>query len=149
MPRLWLAALGAAAVIACGDDDSGGGPNDLFPDVAGVYAIEGEFDAVPPEDASFTGSVTIEQESLESSILTGSANITLTEVAGDVVITNAELQDASVSLAGIVEFTVENPAAGVTSWTFTGERAGDLLEGQHTLTRGSQSQSGSWSGLRP
>jgi hypothetical protein len=66
-----------------------------------------------------------------------------------VVITNAELQDATVSLAGIVEFTVENPAAGVTSWTFTGERAGDLLEGQHTLTRGSQSQSGSWSGLRP
>jgi hypothetical protein len=149
MPRLWLAALGAAAVIACGDDDSGGGPNDLFPDVAGVYAIEGEFDAVPPEDASFTGSVTIEQESLESSILTGSANITLTEVAGDVVITNAELQDATVSLAGIVEFTVENPAAGVTSWTFTGERGGDLLQGQHTLTRGSQSQSGSWSGLRP
>jgi hypothetical protein len=147
MPRLWLAALGAAAVIACGDDDSGGGPNDLFPDVAGVYAIEGMFDGVSPEDASFTGSVTIEQESLESSVLTGSADITLTEDAGDLIITDAELQNATVTLAGIVEFTVVQPAAMLT-WTFTGERAGDVLEGQHTLTRGSASQSGDWSGSR-
>jgi hypothetical protein len=34
------------------------------------------------------------------------------------------------------------------SWTFTGERAGDLLEGRHTLTQGSESQSGDWSGTR-
>ena len=46
MPRLWLAALGAAALLACGDDTSGGGPNDLFPDVAGTYTIAGDFDGV-------------------------------------------------------------------------------------------------------
>jgi hypothetical protein len=147
MPRLWLAALGAAAVIACGDDDSGGGPNDLFPDVAGVYEIEGQFDAVPPEDASFTGSVTIEQESLESSILTGSADITLTADAGNLVINDSELQNATVTLAGVVEFTVLSPPQSVT-WTFTGERGGDVLEGQHTLTQGGESRSGPWSGSR-
>ena len=146
MPRLWLAALGAAAVIACGDDSSGGGPNELFPDVAGVYAIEGEFDAVPPEDASFTGTVTIEQESLESSLLAGTADITLTSIAGNLVINDAELEDASVTLAGVVVFTV--PGESGVTWTFTGERAGDVLEGQHTLTQGSESQSGDWSGSR-
>jgi len=145
MPRLWLAALGAAAVIACGDDSSGGGPNE-FPDVAGVYTIEGQFDAVPPEDASFTGAVTIEQASLESSILTGSADITLTAVAGNLIINDAELQNATVTLAGIVEFTVVRPPD--VTWTFTGERAGDVLEGQHTLTQGSESRSGDWSGSR-
>jgi hypothetical protein len=147
MGRLWLAALGAAAVIACGDDSSGGGPNDQFPDVAGVYAIAGEFDGTPPAEASFTGSVTIDQESLESSILTGSADITLTATAGNLVINDAELQNASVTLAGIVEFTVLSPADNVT-WTFSGERAGDVLEGQHTLTSGSESRSGPWSGSR-
>jgi hypothetical protein len=147
MPRLWLAALGAAAVIACGDDTSGGGPNDLFPDVAGVYAIEGTFDAVPPEDASFTGTVTIEQESLESSLLTGTADITLTADAGNLVINDAELESASVTLSGVVEFLVSSPADNVT-WSFTGERAGDILEGRHTLTQGSESQTGDWSGER-
>ena len=38
MSRVWLAALGAAAIIACGDDD-GNGPDEFFPDVAGVYAM--------------------------------------------------------------------------------------------------------------
>jgi hypothetical protein len=112
-----------------------------------VYAIEGEFDAVPPEDASFSGAVTIEQESLESSILTGSADITLTTDAGNLIITDAELQNATVTLAGIVEFTVESSTANAT-WMFTGERAGDVLEGEHTLTQGSTSQSGTWSGSR-
>jgi hypothetical protein len=143
MPRLWLAALGAAAVLGCGDDSSGGGPNQNFPDVAGTYVIEGVFDAVPPEDASFAGTVIIEQASLESSLLTGTANITLTATAGNFVISGAELEDASVTLAGIVEFTVSSPADNVV-WTF----AGDVLEGQHTLTQGGTSQSGDWSGER-
>ncbi len=147
MPRVWLAALGAAAVLACGDSSSSGGPNDLFPDVAGVYAIQGRFDAVPPEEASFTGTVTIEQASLESSLLTGSADITLTANAGNLVINDAELQDASVTLAGVVDFTVESQANNVT-WSFSGERAGDVLEGDHTLTQGGTSQTGTWSGQR-
>jgi hypothetical protein len=147
MPRLWLAALGAGAVIACGDDSSSGGPNDLFPDVAGVYQIQGECDAVPPEDASFTGTVTIEQASLESSLLTGTADITLTSDAGNLVINDAELQDASVTLAGVVDFTIASPA-NMASWMFSGERGGDVLEGVHTLMQGGTSQSGTWSGMR-
>ena len=147
MPRLWLAALGALAVVACGDDTATGGPTDLFPDVAGAYVIQGEFDAFSPEVAFFTGTVTIEQASLETSILGGTADITVTVQGESQAINDADLQDASVTLAGEVEFTVLSPAQNVT-WTFSGERAGDLLEGRHTLTLGSESQPGDWSGER-
>lgn len=139
MSRLWLAALGAAAVVACGD--GGGDPNQLFPDVAGVYAIEGEFDS---GDVTFTGTVTIEQESLESSLLTGTADITVGGTGG-FTLNDAELLDASVDLAGVVVFTLED---GGLSWEFTGEKAGDLLEGDHTLTSGSETATGTWSGER-
>jgi hypothetical protein len=145
MSRLWLAALGAAAVIACGDDTSGGEPNEPFPDVAGVYAVEGEFDGVDPSQASFTGSVTIEQESLESSILTGTANITISTTATNIDFTGAELENAAVTLAGVVSFTITD---GPASWEFTGERAGDILEGDHTLTVNSESMTGTWTGER-
>ncbi len=137
MARLWLAALGAAAVLACGDDSSGGGPNELFPDVAGTYVVAGEFD----EGGTFTGTVTLVQESRESSILSGTASFTVGGVSG------ADLQEAAVSLAGEVAFTVENPATNLT-WEFVGERAGDVLEGSHTLTVGAETQSGTWSGER-
>ena len=147
MPRLMLAALGVLAVIACGDDNSGGGPNDVFPDVAGIYAVEGTFDGFTPEEASFTGAVTIEQESVESSILGGTADLTLTAEAGNLVLNDVALSNASVTLSGVVEFTVVSAADDVT-WTFSGERAGDVLEGQHTLSQGSTSQSGDWSGER-
>ena len=145
MSRLWLAALGAAAVIACGDDSSGGGPNELFPDVAGVYVVEGEFDGVDPSQASFGGTLTIEQESLESSILTGTANIIVNTTAGPIDFTGVELQNAAVTLAGVVSFTItEGPA----TWDFSGERAGDILEGDHTLTVDSESMTGTWTGER-
>ena len=146
MSRLWLAALAAAAVMACGDDSSGGEPNDVFPDVAGVYGVEGEFDGVSPEDLSFSGTVTLDQESLESSILTGTASLVINSATEeDIVIAGAELQNAAVSLSGVVAFTVEQ---GALSWDFTGERAGDVLSGDHTLTQGSGTMSGTWSGAR-
>lgn len=147
MTRLWLAALGAAAVIACGDDSSGGGdPNEQFPDVAGVYDVQGEFDGVDPEVSSFSGTITLEQESLESSVLSGTANLAIHNIGqNDVVITNAELQNAAVSLAGVVAFTVEQ---GAVSWDFTGEKAGDVLEGDHTLVQGSETRVGTWSAIR-
>lgn len=146
MSRLWLAAFGAAAVIACGDDDTGGGPNQFFPDVAGVYAVEGEFDGVDPSEMSFTGTVTIEQESLESSLLTGTADFTITSAnEGNVTIVDAELLDAGVSLAGEVSFRIEQ---GAISWTFTGERAGDLITGDHSLTQDGTTLTGTWSGER-
>ena len=144
MSRLWLATLGAAALIACGDD-SNGEPNELFPDVAGVYAIEGQFDGVDPSDLAFTGTVTIEQESLESSLLTGTANIIVNTTAGNFDFTGVELQNAAVTLAGVVSFTItEGPA----TWDFSGERAGDILEGDHTLTVDSESMTGTWTGER-
>jgi hypothetical protein len=147
MPRLWLAALAAAAVLACGDDTSGGGPNDLFPDVAGAYTIEGDFGATPAGDSLVTGTVTIEQVSLEVSPLTGTADLTLAAQAGNLTINDAELQSASVTLAGVVVFTVERASDGLV-WSFTGERAGNVLEGTHTLTRGSVTADGAWSGVR-
>jgi hypothetical protein len=147
MCRLWLAAFGAAGVIACGDDGAGGGPNDLFPDVAGVYVIEGDFGGIPAGDSLVTGTVTIEQASLETSPLTGTANLTLTAQAGNLTVNGADLQSASVTLAGVVVFTVERVSDGLV-WTFTGERAGDVLEGTHTLTRGSVTADGAWSGER-
>jgi hypothetical protein len=145
MSRLWLAALGAAAVIACGDDDAGGGPNDQFPDVAGVYDIEGEFDGVDPSERRFSGTVTIEQESLESSLLTGTATITITSAGGPDVTVSGELLDAGVSLAGEVGFRIEQ---GAITWEFIGQRGGDVLEGTHTLTQGAESADGTWSGER-
>jgi hypothetical protein len=145
MSRLWLAALGAAAVIACGDDDSGGGPTDLFPDVAGNYVIAGQFDGVDPSEAAFTGTVLIEQESLESSILTGRANITITGSEGTVNVVDAELLDAGVDLGGNVSFHLEQ---GTLAWNFLGERAGDVLAGTHTLTLEAETRIGTWSGQR-
>ena len=145
MSRLWLAALGAAALIACGDDDAGGGPTDLFPDVAGTYVVAGQFDGVEPSEAAFTGTILIEQESLESSILTGTANITITGSEGTVNVVDAELLDATVDLGGNVSFHLEQ---GAVSWNFLGERAGDVLEGTHALTLDSETRIGSWSGER-
>jgi hypothetical protein len=146
MSRVWLAALGAAAVIACGGDDDGNGPTDFFPDVAGVYDVEGQFDGVDPSDLSFTGTVTIEQESLESSLLTGTASITIVSSSGNTTVSNAELLNAGVDLGGNVAFTIEQGA--VTSWDFTGEKAGDVLTGTHDLTLGTESFTGTWSGTR-
>jgi hypothetical protein len=144
MSRVWLAALGAAAIIACGDDD-GNDPSDFFPDVAGVYTVQGQFDDIDPNDSSFAGTVTIEQASLESSLLTGTADITIVAPTGNTTINDAELLNAGVDLAGNVAFTVEQ---GNISWDFTGEKAGDVLTGTHTLTQGSETLTGTWSGQR-
>ena len=145
MSRLWLAALGAAAVIACGDDTN---PNELFPDVAGTYDIEGQFDGIDPGDASFTGTMTIEQESLESSLLTGTATITVTTTnIGNFTVANTELLDASVDLAGQVVFQLRDEGQDVT-WDFQGERAGDIIEGDHAGTQGVATWTGTWTADR-
>ena len=144
MSRVWLAALGAAAIIACGDDN-GNGPSDSFPDVAGVYAVDGQFDGVDPSDLSFTGTVTIEQESLESSLLTGTASLTIVSPSGNTPLTGIPLNNAGVDLGGNVAFTLEQ---GNISWDFTGEKAGDILSGTHTLTEGSETRTGTWTGER-
>ncbi len=144
MARLWLTALTAAAVIACGGDDNGGS-TDFFPDVAGTYAVQGQFDDVDPSDLSFTGTVTIEQESLESSLLTGTANLTIVSPGGNTPLNGVPLIDAGVDLGGNVAFIIEQ---GNVSWDFHGEKAGDILSGTHTLTQGSETRTGTWSGER-
>ena len=144
MSRLWLAALGAAAVIACGDDNN---PNELFPDVAGTYDIEGEFDGLDPNTNFFTGTMTIEQESLESSLLTGTANIAVTSIIGPFSVTGAELLDASVDLAGQVVFQLRDEGEDVT-WDFQGERFGDVIQGDHTVTQGTTTLTGTWTATR-
>jgi hypothetical protein len=146
MSRVWLAALGAAAVIACGGDDGGNEPTDFFPDVAGVYAVQGQFEGVDPNDLRFTGTVTIEQESLESSLLTGTADFTIVSPSGNTTVNDAELLNAGVDLGGNVAFTVEQ---GTVSWDFVGEKAGDVLTGTHDLILGSGSFTGTWTGQRP
>jgi len=146
MSRLWLAAFGAAALIACGDDDSSGGPDDVFPDVAGTYDIVGEFDGVDPSELRFNGTMTIEQESLESSLLTGTADITITSITqGNLFVTDAELLDASVDLAGEVVFTLQQ---GGTTWDFRGDRAGDVIEGDHSGTVIGEALTGTWTATR-
>jgi hypothetical protein len=145
MSRVWLAALGAIAVVACGGDN-GSDPNDVFPDVAGVYAVAGQFDGIPPSDLSFTGTVTIEQESVESSLLTGTADLTIaSSTNGNTTVNDAELLNAGVDLGGTVAFTLEQ---GTVSWAFVGEKAGDILAGTDTLTLGDGTFTGTWSGER-
>jgi hypothetical protein len=145
MSRVWLAALGAIAVVAC-SDDNGSDPSDVFPDVGGVYAVEGQFDDIDPSDLSFTGTVTIEQESVESSLLTGTADITIvSSTNGNTTINDAELLNAGVDLGGTVAFTLEQ---GTVSWAFVGEKAGDILTGTDTLTLGDETFIGTWSGER-
>jgi hypothetical protein len=145
MSRAWLTALGAITLVAC-SDDNGNDPNELFPEVAGVYIVEGQFDGVSPDDLSFTGTLTIEQESLESSLLTGTADLTIVSSSGgSTTINDAELLGAGVDLGGNVAFTLEQETI---SWDFAGEKAGDVLAGTHDLTLGSESFTGTWSGER-
>ena len=144
MSRLWLAALGAVAVLACSDDDTNG-PADAFPDVAGVYTVEGQFDGADTSDLSFNGTVTIEQESLETSLLTGTADLTIVTPTGTFPVDDAELLNANVNLVGDVTFSLEQ---GSVSWDFLGDKSGDVLSGTHNLTLGGQSFTGTWTGQR-
>jgi hypothetical protein len=144
MSRLWLAALGAVAALACGDDDTNG-PADAFPDVAGVYTVEGQFDGADPSDLSFSGTVTIEQESLETSLLAGTADLTIVTPTGTLPVNDAELLNADVNLVGDVTFSLEQ---GSVSWNFIGDKSGDILSGTHSLTLGTNSFTGTWSGQR-
>ena len=144
MSRLWLAALGTVAVLACGGDDTNE-PAEAFPDVAGVYTVEGQFDGADPSDLSFNGTVTIEQESLEASHLTGMADLTIVSSTGSFPVNDAELLDANVNLVGDVTFSLEQSSV---SWDFLGNKSGDLLSGTHSLTLGGITYTGTWSGTR-
>jgi hypothetical protein len=145
MPRVWCRfAVCVALVSACGGDSSG--PNDVFPDAAGVYNASGTFDGISSSDANFSGTLTLTQASRASGTLGGSAAY-LARVSGNVFnITDDQLDGASVSPSGVITYTI---VEGSSTWTFTGTLSGtSIVNGRHTLSTSSGSSSGAWSATR-
>jgi hypothetical protein len=127
---------------ACGGDSND--PGEPFPDVEGVYALEGTFDDLSPSEGSFEGTLELTQASQESGALGGSMTILAT--LGDDIFNVAyeELSDASISPSGTISFTADD---GIATWTFSGTASGSsIINGRHTLSDGSQSMSGAWHG---
>lgn len=130
-------------VSGCGGDD-GNEPEDPFPDVEGVYEVEGTFDDLPSSEASFEGTLELTQASRESGDLEGSISVLAT--IGDEIfnVSDEELSAATVSPSGVIAFTAGAAAA---TWTFSGTVSGNsIANGRHTLSDGEQSISGPWSG---
>ncbi len=130
-------------VFGCGKD-GGNEPEDPFPDVEGVYEIEGTFDDLPSSEASFEGTLELTQASQESGALGGSIAV-LATIGDDIFnVSDEALSSATVSPTGVVAFTASGGAA---TWTFSGTVDGNsVTDGRHTLSDGSQSISGDWSG---
>jgi hypothetical protein len=128
---------------ACGGGDSNE-PEDPFPDVAGVYEVDGTFDDLPATTASFQGTLELTQESRETSALGGS--ISVLAVIGDDIfnVSDEAISSATVSPSGVISFTAGD---GLTTWTFSGTASGtSITNGRHTLSAGTDNLSGSWSG---
>ena len=134
----------ALLAVGCGGGDSTD-PADPFPDASGVYQVSGGFDGLSSGEASFEGTLTLEQASQESGALTGSASFVATIGTDVFSLSDDDLSNATVSTAGVVSFTM----VGGGTWTFTGTLvSGDLAQGRHTLSAGSESASGDWTGTR-
>ena len=133
-----------SALYSCGGGDSVA-PPEPFPDVTGSYHLDGGFDGLTRGEASFSGTLTLTQASRQSGTLGGTVSITATidgQTSGG---GTAPLQSASVSPTGAVSFSIGSITAGG-SWTFSGTHAGTTISGRHTLTDGTSSFSGNWSG---
>lgn len=128
-------------VIGCGGD-GGNDPNEPFPDVAGVYELDGTFDDLPPADGNFEGTLQLTQASRESGNLVGSVTL-IVSLDGDVFnISDDAVNAASVTPSGVIAFTVGDGSA---TWTFTGSASGgSIINGRHTLSSSSGSFSGDW-----
>lgn len=127
----------------CGGDKSND-PEQPFPDVQGIYEIEGAFDDLPAGESSFEGTLELTQASQESGTLGGSMTILIT--LGDDIFNVAyeDLSDASVSTSGTISFTADDE---LVTWTFSGTASGSsIINGRHTLSDGSESISGAWRG---
>jgi hypothetical protein len=136
----WLGLAAATALAGCG---SNSGNTDPFPDVAGVYTLQGGFDGFTAQEASFSGTVTLNQPSREQSTLDGTATVTGTINGQAVSAAGVALQNASVTPSGVVSFDL-TPGSGITSWTFSGELAGTIIQGTHTLVRGGTTNTGTF-----
>jgi len=139
-----VAALVCALLVGCG---GGGGdsltPNDPFPNAAGSYQMEGGFDGLSREQASFTGILTLTQASRQSGTLGGSVSLSL-RVNGSRSSASSPIESASVSTSGEVAFRLGSATDDAT-WTFHGTLAGSSISGRHTLSDGSQAFPGNWS----
>jgi hypothetical protein len=142
MRALVCATLLAGSLLGCGGDSSG--PNDVFPNADGVYNTSGSFDGLPTSDASFAGTLTLNQASQASGDITGSAAYLVT-ISGQVFNINGALTGAAISPTGIVTYSLTSGG----TWTFTGTLAGtSLVNGRHSLSTSSGSVSGSWNATR-
>lgn len=142
MRRARAGVLLTAALLSCGDDDSNE-PEDPFPNVAGIYAVEGTFDATLGD---FEGTLELTQASQESGDLEGSLSVVVTLGDFDFNVDDDALSSASVSPTGAIAFTAEDEGV---IWTFTGTASGSSINsGRHTVSDGEQSFSGPWEGER-
>lgn len=135
-----------SALYGCGGDSLSS--NEPFPDASGSYNLEGGFDGLTRNEASFSGSLTLTQASRQSGTLGGTVTLTLT-ISGDVnTLSDVPVQSASVTPGGVVSFRLGSTAAGG-SWTFSGTRSGGTVTGRHSLTDGANTFSGDWTGRLP
>jgi hypothetical protein len=141
MRALVCATLLSVSLLGCGGDSNG--PDEAFPDAAGVYNVTGSFDDLPSSVAHFEGTLTITQASRETGTLGGSAAY-LATIGGDVFnLADDAINGAAISPTGVISFTLVDPSG---SWTFTGTLSGTtIIDGRHTISDGSSSYSGAWS----
>lgn len=131
------------ALFACGGD--GTSPDHPYPDANGAYGLEGGFDGLTRSEASFIGSADINQSSQDTGTLTGTATFSLTMGASLTNASDVPLLEASVTPSGVVSFRLETSSS---TWTFSGTLSNDRITGRHTLTDGSFTASGDWTGTR-
>lgn len=136
---------GAASITATVDGVSGSAAVTVrfpFPNAAGTYAVSGSFDNNP---TTFSGTVTIVQNSRLAGALTGNASVTLASATGPLALNGAftALMDAD----GKVAFTVDFVNSSAT-WAFDGQLAGNSITGSHTLRVGTSAFPGSWQAVR-
>ena len=146
--RVLPAVLGLVvlALAACGGGGDATAPNLPYPAVAGVYQLDGGFDGATRAQASFTGSLTLVQATRTQGTLTGTLSITA-QIGGQVIsATDQPFTSASVTPGGAITFAFAGSGA---SWTFTGTLSGKIVTGRHTLTDGTTTVSGDWTGVRP
>ena len=141
MRALVCATLLSVSLLGCGGDSNG--PDEAFPDAAGVYDVAGSFDDLPSSVAHFEGTLTITQASRETGTLGGSATY-LATIDGNVInLTDDAINGATITPTGEISFTLVDPGG---SWTFTGTLSGTtIIDGRHTISDGSSSYSGAWS----
>jgi hypothetical protein len=141
MRALMCATLLSVGLLGCGGDSSG--PDEVFPDAAGVYNVTGSFDDLPSSVAHFEGTLTLTQASRESGTLGGSAAY-LATIGDDVFnLTDDAINGAAISPTGVISYSLVDPSG---TWTFTGTLSGTtIINGRHTISGGSSSYSGGWS----